>query len=268
MQNKLVSIILSVYNGEQYLEQCIESVLSQSYESFEFIIVNDGSKDKSLTLIKNMQGKDNRIIIIDKPNSGLTKSLNVGLERSTGEYIARIDADDIWSPSKLEVQVNFMEAHPEILLSGTAINFIDENGDLLDDQNPLDALKDEEIRKIYLFKNPFCHSSVIFRKHIVKQLGPYNSDFKYAQDYEYWSRIMKVGKVEVIPDVLVGRRMTNDMIGIKRNRNQRYFGLRTKLKVFAYSKPSFKGLAHIFKTFGGAVIPSTVAKSLRNIIRN
>lgn len=265
MQHKLVSIILSVYNGEQYLEDCIQSVLAQSYKEFEFIIINDGSKDGSLSILRESEKKDKRIIVVDKENSGLTKSLNIGVKKAQGDYITRIDADDLWTPNKLQVQVDFMDANPDILLSGSRINFIDGLGNPLPDEKDLDALNDEEIRKVYLFKNPFCHSSVIFRSQVVNEIGAYNETFQFAQDYEYWYRIMKLGKVEVISEELVSRRISDDMIGISKNRNQRYNGLKTKIKVFADSPKSLKGILHVAKTFVGSIVPSNVAKVLRKL---
>lgn len=267
MSNNLVSIILSVYNGEKYLDDSISSVLSQSYKHFELIIINDGSSDNSISIITEWSKKDKRIVVVDKKNTGLTSSLNIGLEKSNGKYIARIDADDVWLSSKLESQVDFMEKHPEIVLLGTGTNFINEDGEVLNQNEVKQPTTDLELRKIYLYKNPFVHSSVLFRTSTMISLGPYNVNYKYAQDYEFWYRMMKVGHIAILPEVLISRRLTDNMIGVKKNRQQRYYGFKTKLKIFVTTSPSIKGLKHLSKTFIASIIPNSLANKLKVIIQ-
>ena len=124
----IVSIVMSVYNGEQYLAIAIESILNQTFKDFEFIIINDGSTDNSLSIMQKYAQGDDRIILIDRKNLGLTKSLNEGIAIARGEFIARMDADDISFPERLSEQVKFLTAHPEIDLIGCrAVVFSDNN---------------------------------------------------------------------------------------------------------------------------------------------
>jgi len=114
-----VSIVMSVYNAQKYLDEAIESILNQTYSNFEFIIINDGSTDKSLEIIENYAKKDSRIIVINRENKGLIYSLNEGIRKANGKYIARMDADDISLPQRLEKQVEFMEKNKNIGICGT-----------------------------------------------------------------------------------------------------------------------------------------------------
>ena len=109
IDNPLVSVVMPVYNAQKYLNKAIDSILAQTYKDFEFIIINDGSTDNSLQIIKKYQKKDKRIIVKNKKNKGIVAALNDGIKLSRGKYLARMDADDISLPSRFEVQVNFME---------------------------------------------------------------------------------------------------------------------------------------------------------------
>jgi glycosyltransferase involved in cell wall biosynthesis len=184
-----VSIILPTYNRCQFLPQAIESVLRQTFKDFELIIINDGSTDGTKDFLKTI--KDERIIIINQENMGLTKSLNRGLKVARGEFIARIDDDDIWiDHEKLEKQVNFLTKYPEYVLCGGGAIVIDEKGKEL--FRWLLPETDEKIRNKILFQNQFIHPSVVFRKN--PELF-YSEDLKVAQDWEFWLRLGKVGKL-------------------------------------------------------------------------
>lgn len=117
-----ISVIMSVYNGEKYLREAIDSILNQTFTHFEFIIVNDGSTDKSLNIIKSYNGS--RIILVQQENKGLAAALNEGIKIAKGKYIAMMDADDISLPTRLEKQIQFMEAHPEYVAIGSWANKI------------------------------------------------------------------------------------------------------------------------------------------------
>ncbi len=129
-ENPKVSVIMSVYNGDKYLREAIESILNQTFTDFEFIIVNDGSTDNSLEIIESYD--DERIKTINnKKNIGLTKSLNKALKFAKGKYIARQDADDVSLPNRFEKQVEYLDSHPEVALVGTSVYLIDENGKII-----------------------------------------------------------------------------------------------------------------------------------------
>jgi glycosyltransferase involved in cell wall biosynthesis len=186
MDNLKISVIMSVYNGEKYLKEAIESILSQTFTDFEFIIVDDGSTDSSLAIIKSYN--DERIKIINNEgNIGLTKSLNKALNEARGEYIARQDADDISLPNRFEEQLKFLEKHSEVVLLGTFAYSIDKKGKIVGKRIVLAKPRLKDILK----ENPFNHGSVMFKKEIVNQLGNYNELIRYSQDYEFWIRIAK-----------------------------------------------------------------------------
>ena len=212
--NPKVSILMSVYNGEQFLQDSIGSILDQTFGNFEFLIINDASTDNSRNVI--LSYKDPRIRLIDNnSNLGLTKSLNKGIELSCGEYIARMDCDDISLPTRLEKQVNFMDDHENILICGTW----GETFGLKKEIWKLPTVH-EEIKVHLYFNNVFIHSSVMLRKNLLNEYKlKYNPEFRYTQDYELWTRCAKVGRLANLPEVLVRYRVSNQQIGC-RHKNQ------------------------------------------------
>ncbi|WP_289020808.1 glycosyltransferase [Desulfobacter postgatei] len=194
----LISVIMGVYNGEKYVSRAVESILNQTYKNFEFIIINDGSTDNTKKILESYS--DQRIRLFHQENIGLTKTLNKGLEKARGEFIARQDADDISHRSRLERQVRYLERRPDINLAGTHINFIDKNGKRFSTWRPPETHSD--ILNALTRYNCFCHGSVIFRKSCLEKTGPYNEFFLYTQDYDLWCRIAECFKVTNIPEVL------------------------------------------------------------------
>lgn len=183
MNNPLVSVLMSVYNGADFLGEAIESILKQTFYDFEFIIVNDGSTDSSGQIIADCD--DKRIRKLDNTaNLGLAASLNRGILEARGEYIARMDADDISLPERLEKQLFFMQTHDRISVCGTWIKYIGDENMVI--QFPPD---DATIRCKLLFENNIAHPSVILRKeHFLKHSLFYNPACTSAQDYDLWQR--------------------------------------------------------------------------------
>lgn len=227
-----ISVIMSVYNGEKFLKESVLSILNQTYADFEFIIINDGSTDLSLEILRGFEEKDKRIRLISRENKGLTPSLNEGIKLAQGEYIARMDSDDISMPERFEKQITFLEKNKDIALCGTwAIN-IDENGNEIGEYKT--PITNKEIKKNILFHNPFIHPSVMIRKEIVNNIGLYNEKIKYAQDYEYWLRMIKKNKVANLDDFLIKYRIAKKSMTRKSNIPMRLEGL-------------FMRLAYLFK---------------------
>lgn len=198
----LISVILPVYNGEKYLLEAVQSILNQTYANFELIVVNDGSKDKSEEIIKNI--KDPRIVYHYKSNSGLADSLNYGISLSKGYYIARQDQDDISYPTRFEKQVDFLEKNRNVGLLGTRARvFKDNSSEVKYHNHPTNPW---DLKFDLLFDNPFVHSSVMFRKEDFLKVNNYNTDRNYYEDYELWSRFAEVGDVANLKDVLVDYR--------------------------------------------------------------
>lgn len=218
MSNPLVSVVMSVYNSEKYLKEAIESILSQTYTNFEFIIVNDGSTDSSLEIIQEYMGKDERIVLISRENKGLPYSLNEGIEKAKGEYIARMDADDISLPTRFEEQVRFMEESTEIGVCGTAIEIFGEKINSKIYKNPE---KHDEMKVRLLFSVCFAHPTVMIKKEILdKNQLKYNLEYVNAQDYELWSKISDVTIMANIPKNLLRYRVSENSITTTTDKNQ------------------------------------------------
>ena len=208
MQSQVkISVIMSVYNSEKWLKKSILSILNQTYSDFEFIIVNDGSTDNSLSIIKSLQKSDKRIKLINQHNTGLTKSLNRAISISKGNLIARIDADDISLPTRLMSQFKLMSCNDKIGLCYTNYTEIDEMGEKIRNLNltfSFNKIKKNLSNGI----NVIPHSSVMYRKSIFIKLGGYRERFIKSQDIDLWLRMMTITKFSLIkgePKVLIRR---------------------------------------------------------------
>lgn len=206
----ILSVLLPVYNAEKYVFDAIESVLNQTYKDFEFIIINDGSTDRSLEIIKSFD--DSRILLIDQKNAGLAKTLNRGLHLARGKYIARMDADDICMRSRFEEQINYLTVHPEIGLLGTAVELINEKGEHLYYDSPL--ITHKILTNVMINQgNPIKHPTVMFKKDIAVSCGGYNEAIgKYFEDYMLWHLMSMRCKVDNLPKILLKYRLTSTSI--------------------------------------------------------
>lgn len=194
-----VSIVMPVYNQEKYVSKAIESILTQTFEDFEFLIIDDGSSDGTLEILRGY--KDPRMrIVVNKANIGLTKSLNKGLGVALGKYIARQDGDDISLPKRLEKQFRFLEKHREYGLVGCCCHKIDSAGNVTG--SIMVPTRHHDIAQALVKTNQFVHSSVMFRKECIEKLGPYDETLIYSQDYELWLRISSFYKVANLKEVL------------------------------------------------------------------
>jgi len=190
-----ISVVMPVYNAEKYLDKAIQSILNQTYKDFEFIIINDGSKDTSLEIITSYQKKDNRIIIVNKKNAGIVAALNDGIKISKGNFIARMDADDVSLLNRFEIQMKYIQDN-NLDLCGSWIQLF-HNSKLLNISKYPE--KHEDIFFRLFFMTSFAHPSVIFRKKIFKKLKYKNV---IAEDYKLFCDIAcndyKLGNVQEI----------------------------------------------------------------------
>ena len=187
--NPIVSVIMPVYNAEAYLKKAIESILFQTYQNIEFIIIDDCSVDDSKKIISEFE--DSRIkIILNNNNLGISASLNKGINASIGKYIARMDADDISLPERIKTQVKYMEKHPKIGLVGTGYYLSDEKGKRK--KKYIYPSENFDLRWRLLSGPIFPHPTVMIRKKILmsKKLK-YNENLKWAQDYELWTKLLR-----------------------------------------------------------------------------
>ncbi len=205
--NELISVILPVYNGEKYLKYSIESILEQTYENFELIIINDGSTDNSLKIIEEYQKIDYRIVVISRENKGLVPTLNEGLMKAKGKYIARMDQDDISMKNRFEQQLAFIITN-NLVLCGSFAKVIDEEGKYL--ENRTVPTKYDKIKKmLQSCTNTFYHPSVMFKK---IEYVYYNECAYYCEDYEMWLKYLELGKVGNIPEYLLEYRLESNSI--------------------------------------------------------
>ena len=185
----LVSVLMTMYNADTHLRAAVESILNQTMRDFELIIVDDGSTDESVALMKNWD--DPRIRLIQNPvNKGQTLCLNQGLALARGNWVARQDADDISLPSRLETQINAVTKNPGLTLIGSQAWIIDHAGKFEGTLNlPLEM---ESLEWASLFENPFVHTAVMYRRDQITNLGGYDESFAICQDYELWLRILRI----------------------------------------------------------------------------
>jgi glycosyltransferase involved in cell wall biosynthesis len=218
-----ISVIMAVKDGREFLRQAIDSVLGQTFGNFEFIIIDDGSADGSLPIIKTYG--DPRIrLMTNRDHPGLSASLNAGLNAARGEYIARMDADDVCLPERLERQVRFLDRHPRIAALGTGIRLIDEQGRAIQDV-PLP--EDNDLIKWQLcFLNPIAHPSAMMRQAAVKQAGGYDPELTHAQDYDLWWRLSAGNRLANLSDILMLLRQHPGQVSQVNRSEQLAFGIK------------------------------------------
>ncbi|MDC1332631.1 glycosyltransferase [Gammaproteobacteria bacterium] len=188
-----VSVIMSVFNGEDFLADAIKSVLHQTFTNFEFIIVDDGSNDRSLAIIQSFQELDSRIKILAHKNQGLARSLNIGIEHSKGKYIARIDADDLCYESRLEKQYAFMEENHAVDLIGSSVDVINEDGSITTSKKQITDF--ENIFKKRFLLSPILHITFFGKRSFFERNNGYRDSFVFAQDYDLVLRGIDSGSI-------------------------------------------------------------------------
>jgi glycosyltransferase involved in cell wall biosynthesis len=220
-----VSVVMSVYNSAPYLKESIESILYQAFTDFEFIIIDDGSSDRSWEILTEYENRDQRVRVFkNEENIGLTKSLNKGLKLAQGEYIARQDADDVAFPERFEKQVALLDKHSEVVLTSCDIEVIDSEGHSVAKHQR--ACEPELVAWYLLFYNHLAgHSQVMFRRKSVEDLGGYCETYRYCQDYELWCRLVKVGDIVILPEVLQQQRLHSKSISFEKSSQQTTYAL-------------------------------------------
>ena len=200
--NPLISVLMPVYNAERYLAQAVESVLAQTLGDFEFIIINDGSTDRSEEILRGFAARDSRIRLISRPNTGYVVALNEGLGQACGEFIARMDADDVCLPRRFERQIAFLRQHPKVALVGGRVEIIDEAGRLI--IRPRVPLDNDALQRALLEgKNLIGHPTVMVRRQTMLDCGGYNVDACPAEDLDMWLRVGEVGEVANVPELIL-----------------------------------------------------------------
>jgi glycosyltransferase involved in cell wall biosynthesis len=189
LNHPIISVVMSVHNGEAHIGEAVDSILNQTIRDFEFIIIDDGSQDSSKAMLRQYAARDPRIRLVSRENRGLTKSLNEGLALAQGEFIARMDADDISLPARFEKQLGYLKSSPTLMLLSTNLEVIDEFGARTTDY--LLPLSFPEILWWSMFANPFAHPAMMLRRSLIDQHGfRYDESFRTTQDFDLWVRII------------------------------------------------------------------------------
>ena len=226
-----ISVVMSVYNGEKYLHEAIDSILDQTSTDFEFIIIDDGSTDDSAEII-NLYS-DNRIKLIQQENKGLAAALNEGIKIAKGKYIARMDADDISEPDRFDVQFQYMEENPRCVVVGSLSNIISKDGDFLYlEERSTDK---SELKKTLPNDTPFAHGSGFMRASALHSVGGYKEQMRFSQDVLLWIDLAELGDFAIIPRPFYNFRITpfsnqrksKKYIKIQRSVVNEYFRYRT-----------------------------------------
>lgn len=225
----LISVVMSALNCENYIMDAVKSILNQSYQNFEVLIVDDCSTDKTGILLEELAKTDKRIKVFKNPYTcGLTKNLNNLIKTAKGKYIARMDADDISLPNRFEVQVEFLERNPDYAAIGSSYFHINERGHITNWINVMCI--DPSIHNGLKNQNWFAHGSVMMNKAMAMNVGLYDEAFKYAQDYDLWVRLAQKYKLSNTEVPYYSYRIRPENISIKNKAEQDGFALRARLK--------------------------------------
>jgi len=204
-----ITVLMSVYNGARWLGDSIDSVLSQSEEDFEFIVINDGSTDDTALILDSYN--DNRLVVKHQKNIGLTKSLNVGLSIAKGKYLARIDADDICMPDRFHKQKQFLIENPDVALVGSNAILIDDKGNDVG-YAAYPNSHDDLLQRLRKLQTVFPHSSILIRKGAIAGEGGYNPRFTRSQDSDLYLRLSEQYKLASLNQALVKLRLNESSL--------------------------------------------------------
>ena len=197
-----ISVVMAAFNEDSHISNAILSIQNQTFKDWELVVVDDGSNDDTLAIIRKLADLDDRIILLhNNTNLGLARSLNKGIKISKGKYIARMDADDFSLPTRLELQFKFMEKNQDISVLGTGASYVDSNGKkLLDVVFPENH--DDIIRSLFR-SSPLLHPSVLMRSSFIKKLDGYDESYYRGQDYDLWFRGKEIGTYHNLQEPLI-----------------------------------------------------------------
>lgn len=232
--NPLVSIMMVTYNRADLIVEAIESVLAQSYQNWELLILDDGSTDSTASVVGSFAERDTRIKYLPAPqNLGITRNRNRGFPFVHGEYIAVLDSDDVWcSVNKIERQVDYMGAHSECAVLGTSANIIDEHSKKIGVL--IYTTDDTVLRKNALLRNPFIHSSVLIRKSMLAD-NQYDATVPIWEDYDLFLRIGKLGKFANLSEPLTCYRVHSGNI----SKEKKLHGAKVHLNIIKKYRASY-----------------------------
>ncbi len=239
----MISVVMPVYNGERFLREAIESVLNQTYKDFEFIIVDDGSTDSTPAILQSYAEKDPRVKIIRGGKIGISRAMNLGIEASQYPWIARMDADDVCLPRRLEASIEAAQANPDVVVWGTYIHHINAKGKILSTSKvgPLTReqfLEERKNGRVIQVINP----SALLRKDIIEKVGGYKDAFSGTEDVEIFDVMAEYGPILCIPEALVLYRIHSYSVSMTKFMTQRklarYIEARRKARLAGEALPT------------------------------
>jgi glycosyltransferase involved in cell wall biosynthesis len=205
----LVSIVIPVHNGEKYISEALDSCIGQSYPTLEIIVVDDKSTDDTLNILRRYEERNSRIKVLPaEKQNGLGNVINIGIRESQGKYIARMDADDIMYPTRIEKQVEYLESNSECIAVGGQIDIIDANSNVTGHREY--SLSDKDIKKNRFLFQPFAHPAVMLRKSTLEEVGLYPENMWKVEDVKLFLILSTKGKFANLPDTVLKYRMTFD----------------------------------------------------------
>ena len=197
-----VSVLMTVYNGSRFLRPAVESILNQTFDDLEFVIVDDGSVDDVLRTLRAFEKRDPRVRLFSRPHHGIVPAANFGLRQCRGEFVARMDADDVATPTRFEKQVELLRGRPEVTVVGGAYELVDAAGRLLRVEYP--PLDDASLQELCLNgTTPICQPLAMMRRSAMTVAGEYDPAVETAEDLDMWLRLGEIGQLACVPDVLL-----------------------------------------------------------------
>jgi len=219
-----ISVLLPVHNAESYIRQSVESVLAQTFTDFEVLALDDGSTDRSLSILRGYEAQDLRVRVLSRESRGLVPTLNELITGARGRFLARMDADDICRPQRFAKQIRYLEDHPECVVVGTAVLLVDPKG--MPIREFVYPSMHEEIDSGHLSgagESRLCHPSIVMRREAVLRAGKYCERYRFAQDMDLYLRLAEVGRMANLPEVLLEYRHHLKSICYVRGGEQRKF---------------------------------------------
>ena len=200
-----ISVILPVYNGAQFIVEAVTSILSQTYTSFELLVIDDGSTDATRALLEPLAQGDRRLIIHAEARRGLVGALNFGIAQAKGRYIARMDADDVALPERFAAQVDYLDKHPDCVAVGTSIIKVDDQGrEKSRSRAPNEAFQPSAFPPVI---PGIAHPTAMIRADALRQVGGYRPYFYNTEDRDLWARLWQVGRIHQLPEMLLRYRV-------------------------------------------------------------
>lgn len=265
MSSPAVSVVMAVYNGEPFLVQAIESVLRQTITDFDLIVVDDASTDNTPRILQAFKERDSRVVVLrHEERQERSKSRNQAILAARGKYIAIMDADDLSMPQRLERQLQYMEAFEDVALLGTWGYEIDADNEIVGIWSP--PVEDTALRKAMLNGNPFCHSSVMFRKAALDTTGLYDESLNSSEDYDLHWRLTRRYRCANIPDCLVLKRVDWER-ELQVHRLRRSKTLQVRLKWFRQEGVGLAQYMRLVMPLAALWLPPRLMVSLRRLKR-